>query len=102
MTIEIANTAVFEGGKSHVRSYCLSVAPYVTPNSDITRGSTTRDVDGGEYIDFPSGADPLDDGKVDPNLRSALTEYLMRAGNKIVAPVRNSSGPPPLSRRRPW
>jgi len=63
MTIEVANTAVFEGRKSHVRSYCLSVAPYVAPNSDITCGSTTRDVDGGEYIDFPHAADSLDNGK---------------------------------------
>ena len=94
MTIELPNTAVFERRKSYVRSHCLSIGPYIAPDCDIARGSTTPDVDGGEYISLPSPADSLDNGKDNPNLRSTLTEYLMRAGNKIAAPVRNSSGPP--------
>ena len=94
MTIELPNTAVFERRKSYVRSHCLSIGPYIASDSDIARGSTTPDVDGGEYISLPSPADSLDNGKNDPNLRSTLTEYRMRAGNKIAAPVRNSSGPP--------
>jgi len=102
MTIELLNTAVFERRKSYVRSYCLSVAPYVAPNSDITRGSATRDVDGGEYIDFRSGADPLDDGKNDPNLRSTVTEYLMRAGKQDRRVSAEQQRTALLPRRRQW
>jgi hypothetical protein len=69
----------------------VSVALYVVTNSDITCYSTTRDGGGGAYIDFPSGADPLDDVKRRPSLPPTLTEYLMRAGNKTAAPVRNGS-----------
>lgn len=63
MIIELPNTAVFERRKSYVRSYCLSVDPYIAPDGDIARGSSTPDVDGGEYIDFPHAADSLDNGK---------------------------------------
>ncbi len=35
MTIEISNTAVFEGGKSHVRSCCLSVATQLSANPSV-------------------------------------------------------------------
>jgi hypothetical protein len=66
MTIELPNTAVFERRKSYVRSYCLSVDPYLAPDCDIARGSTTPDVDGCEYIDFPSAADSRDNGKRQP------------------------------------
>jgi len=100
MTIELLNTAVFERRKSYVRSYCLSVDPYIAPNSDITRGSATRDVDGGEYIDFPSATDSLDNGN-NPNLRSALTEYLMRAGTKTARASAEQQRTALLSRRRP-
>jgi len=101
MTIEVANTAVFEGGKSHVRSYCLSVAPYVAPNSDISRGSSTRDFDGREYIDFPSGADPLDDGKRRPK-PAVRSHRIPDARRQIAAPVRVQQRTALLSRRRPW
>jgi 4-aminobutyrate aminotransferase-like enzyme len=101
MTIELLNTAVFERRKSSVRSYCLSVDPYLASDSDIARGSTTPDVDGGEYIDFPSAADSLDNGN-NPNLRSALTEYLMRAGTKTARASAEQQRTALLSRRRPW
>jgi hypothetical protein len=101
MTIELLNTAAFERRKSYVRSYCLSVDPYLASDSDIARGSTTPDVDGGEYIDFPSAADSLDNGN-NPNLRSALTEYLMRAGTKTARASAEQQRTALLSRRRPW
>ena len=101
MTIELLNTAVFERRKSYVRSYCLSVDPYAS-DSDIARGSTTPDVDGGEYIDFRSGADPLDDGKNDPNLRSTVTEYLMRAGKQDRRVSAEQQRTALLPRRRQW
>ena len=101
MIIELPNTAVFERRKSYVRSYCLSVDPYLASDSDIARGSTTPDVDGGEYIDFPSAADSLDNGN-NPNLRSALTEYLMRAGTKTARASAEQQRTALLSRRRPW
>jgi 4-aminobutyrate aminotransferase-like enzyme len=99
MTIELLNTAVFERRKSYVRSYCLSVDTYAS-DSDIARGSTTPDVDGGEYIDFPSATDSLDNGN-NPNLRSALTEYLMRAGTKTARASAEQQRTALLSRRRP-
>ena len=101
MIIELPNTAVFERRKSYVRSYCLSVDPYLASDSDIARGSTTTDVDGGEYIDFPSAADSLDNGKNNPNLRSALTEYLMRVGTKTDRARAEQQRTALLSRRRP-
>jgi 4-aminobutyrate aminotransferase-like enzyme len=101
MTIELLNTAVFERRKSSVRSYCLSVDPYLASDSDIARGSTRPDVDGGEYIDFPSATDSLDNGN-NPNLRSALTEYLMRAGTKTARASAEQQRTALLSRRRPW
>ena len=45
---------------------------------DTAFGSIMRDVYGREYIDFLSSAGLLNYGHNDPNLRSALTEYLMR------------------------
>ncbi len=66
MTIELPNTAVFEHRKSYVRSYCLSVDPYIAPDLDIACGSTTPDFDGGEYIDFPSALGSLDNKKIQP------------------------------------
>ena len=68
MTIELPNTAVFERRKSYVRSHCLSIGPYIAPDCDIARGSTTPGVDGGEYISLPSPADSLDNRKRQPKL----------------------------------
>jgi 4-aminobutyrate aminotransferase-like enzyme len=102
MTIELPNTAVFEHRKSYVRSYCLSVDPYLAPDSDIACGSTMPDFDGGEYIDFPSALGSLDNKKKQPNLRSALTEYLMRAGTKTARASTEQQRTALLSRRRPW
>ena len=101
MTIELLNTAVFERRKSYVRSYCLSVDPYIAPDGDLARGSSTPDVDEG-YIDFPSAADSLDNGKNNPNLRSALTEYLMRVGIKTARASAEQQRTALLSSRRPW
>ncbi|MFZ1118440.1 MAG: hypothetical protein WAN44_21710 [Propionibacteriaceae bacterium] len=101
MIIELPNTAVFERRKSYVRSYCLSVDPYIAPDGDLARGSSTPDVDEG-YIDFPSAADSLDNGKNNPNLRSALTEYLMRVGTKTARASAEQQRTALLSRRRPW
>jgi len=102
MTIELPNTAVFEHRKTYVRSYCLSVDPCLAPDCDVARGSSTPDVDGGEYIDFPSAADSLDNGKNNPNLRSALTEYLMRVVIKTARASAEQQRTVLLSSRRPW
>ena len=76
MTIDVANTAVFEHRKSQVCSYCGSIDAIF----DTASASLMRDVDGRENTDFLSGAGSLNCGHNDPNLRPALTEYLMRDG----------------------
>jgi diaminobutyrate-2-oxoglutarate transaminase len=75
VTIDVANTAVFEHRKAQVRSYCR--------NGDAifdTASSIVRDGEGRESIDFLSAAGSLNYRHNDPNLRSALTEYLLRVG----------------------
>jgi 4-aminobutyrate aminotransferase-like enzyme len=76
VTIDVANTAVFERRKPQVRSYCRSIGTIFDPGS----GSFLRAVGGRENTDFLPGADSLNCGHNDPNLRAALTEYLMRNG----------------------
>jgi 4-aminobutyrate aminotransferase-like enzyme len=75
-THNLTNAAVFERRESHVRSPCQSVDAIL----DTAFGSIMRDVDGRGHIDFLSSAGLLNYGHNDPNLRSALTEYLMRDG----------------------
>jgi 4-aminobutyrate aminotransferase-like enzyme len=73
VTIDVANTAVFEHRRSQIHSNCRSVEAI----SD-TASSSMRDVEGWESLDFLSVAGELNYGHNDPNLRSALTEYLLR------------------------
>jgi diaminobutyrate-2-oxoglutarate transaminase len=75
-TIEETKTWVFERRESHVRSYCRIVNAIF----DTAYGSIMRDIDGREYIDFLSGAGSLNYGHNDPDMRTALIEYLMRDG----------------------
>jgi diaminobutyrate-2-oxoglutarate transaminase len=75
VTIAVANTAVFEPRKSQVRSYCRSVDAIFDTASSILPG-----VEGLESIDFLSVVGSLNNGHKDPNLGSALTEYLLRDG----------------------
>ena len=89
VTIDVAHTAVFEQRKSQVRGYCRSISPIF----DTGSASLMRAVDGRENTDFLPGAGSLNCGHYHPNLRAALTEYLMRDGMTRAAPVRNNSGP---------
>jgi 4-aminobutyrate aminotransferase-like enzyme len=73
LTIDVANTAVFEHRKSQIHSYCRSVEAI----SD-TASNSMREVEGWESLDFLSVTGALNYGYNDPNLRSALTEYLLR------------------------
>ena len=75
VTIAVASTAVFEHRKSQVRSDCRSVDAIFH-----TASSSMPDVEGRESIDFLSVVGSLNNGQNDPNLRSALTEYLLRDG----------------------
>jgi hypothetical protein len=102
MTIELPNTAVFEHRKTYVRSYCLSVDPCLAPDCDVARGSTTQ-----------TSTDPSTSTsrlrrirwiteKDNPNLRSGLTEYLMRVGIKTARASAEQQRTALLSSRRPW
>ena len=76
VTIDVANTAVFEQRKSQVRGYFRSINAIF----DTGSASLMRAVDGRENTDFLPGAGSLNCGHYHPNLRAALTEYLMRDG----------------------
>jgi diaminobutyrate-2-oxoglutarate transaminase len=73
VTIDVANTAVFEHRKSQTHSYWRSVEA-ISDNAS----SSMRDVERWESLDFLSVTGALNYGHNDPNLRSALTEYLLR------------------------
>ena len=88
-THKLTNAAVLERRESHVRSSWRSIDAIL----DTAFGSIMRDVDGREYIDFLASAGSLNYRHNDPNLRSALTEYLMRDGITHGCAVRNNSGP---------
>ena len=76
VTIDVAHTAVFEQPKSQVRGYCRSINAIF----DTGSASLMRAVVGRENTDLLPGAGSLNCGHRHPNLRAALTEYLMRDG----------------------
>ena len=99
MTMDVANTAVFAHRKSQVRSYCRSIDAIF----ETTSGSLLR-VEGRENTDFLSAAGSLSWGQNDPNLRPALTEYLMRDGvthGCVSTEQQRTALPQRLQRRRP-
>jgi diaminobutyrate-2-oxoglutarate transaminase len=63
---------VFESLESEVRSYCRNW-PAVF---DRAEGSFMYDEDGGEYLDFFSGAGALNYGHNHPDLRGPLVDYI--------------------------
>jgi diaminobutyrate-2-oxoglutarate transaminase len=75
VTIAVANTALFEHRKSQVRSDRRSVEAIFDAESSIM-----PDVERWESIDFLSVVGSLNYRQNYPNLRSALTEYLLRNG----------------------
>jgi diaminobutyrate-2-oxoglutarate transaminase len=67
---------VFERRESVVRSYCRGVDAVLVGG----RGSVVWDSDGVEYIDFLAGAGALNYGHNDPDMRSALIDYISGDG----------------------
>ena len=74
VTIDGANTAVFEHRKSQVCRYCRSV------KAIFDTGSGSLVCAGRENTHFASGASSLNCGANNPNLHAVLTEYLIHAG----------------------
>ena len=74
VTIDGANTAVFEHRKSQVCRYCRSV------KAIFDTGSDSLVCAGRENTHFASGASSLNCGANNPNLHAVLTEYLIHAG----------------------
>lgn len=69
---------VFEARESQVRSYCRSFPHVLTSGV----GSHVYDEEGREYIDFLAGAGSLNYGHNDPDMKSALIDYI--AGDGIT------------------
>lgn len=67
---------VFERRESVVRSYCRGVDVVLAGG----RGSVVWDSAGLEYIDFLAGAGALNYGHNDPDMRSALIDYISGDG----------------------
>jgi diaminobutyrate-2-oxoglutarate transaminase len=67
---------VFEEMESRVRSYCRRFPAVFTS----AKNATIRDENGGQYIDFLSGAGALNYGHNNPLVKDKLIEYLQRDG----------------------
>lgn len=70
---------IFERRESAVRSYCRAFPHVLTSGS----GSLVRDEDGREYIDFLACAGALNYGHNDPDMKTALVDFI--TGDGIVA-----------------
>jgi diaminobutyrate-2-oxoglutarate transaminase len=68
--------AVFARRESMVRSYCRNIDAVFESAS----GSVVHDVEGNEFIDFLAGAGSLNYGHNDPEMKSALVDYIDRDG----------------------
>ena len=71
VTIDGANTAVFEHRKSQICSYAAAL------RRSSTQGQDSLVCAGRENTDFLFGAGSLNCGGNNPNLHAALTEYLI-------------------------
>ncbi len=69
-------TEIFQRRESVVRSYCRNLTAVLT----TAQGSTIRDNEGRQYIDFLAGAGALNYGHNDPDMKRALLEYISRDG----------------------
>ena len=72
----VTGTSVYARRESSVRSYCRNYPV----EFDTAQGSTVRDVDGREYIDFLAGAGALNYGHNDPDMADALVAHIRRGG----------------------
>ncbi|MBA3599324.1 MAG: diaminobutyrate--2-oxoglutarate transaminase [Methylibium sp.] len=73
---ELQDFSVFDRRESSVRGYCRRFrAVFATAT-----GSAMRDVDGREYIDFLAGCASLNYGHNDPQMSTALIEYIQING----------------------
>lgn len=77
-TASTGDTTIFETRESEVRSYCRAFDTVFT----TATGSTLRDTEGREYIDFLSGCSSLNYGHNDPDMKMALIEHI--AGDGIT------------------
>ncbi|MAY31495.1 MAG: diaminobutyrate--2-oxoglutarate transaminase [Rhodovulum sp.] len=77
-TVSTGDTTIFETRESEVRSYCRAFDTVFT----TATGSTLRDTEGREYIDFLSGCSSLNYGHNDPDMKMALIEHI--AGDGIT------------------
>ena len=68
--------ATFARLESEVRSYCRSF-PTVFKKA---QNATLTDIEGREYIDFLAGCASLNYGHNDPDMKSALVDYIMSDG----------------------
>lgn len=69
-------SSIIDRRESTARSY----SRWFTPVLASARGSLVKDVDGREYIDFLAGAGALNYGHNDPDMKTALLEYLLEDG----------------------
>ncbi|HEX5485969.1 MAG TPA: diaminobutyrate--2-oxoglutarate transaminase [Limnobacter sp.] len=72
----LSKIRTFQKHESEARSYCRSFPAVFTK----ARGSFMTDMHGQEYLDFLSGAGSLNYGHNDPEMKSALVDYLMEDG----------------------
>ncbi|KFB08895.1 diaminobutyrate--2-oxoglutarate transaminase [Nitratireductor basaltis] len=75
-TVTTDDKAVFERRESAARSYCRSF-PVVFEKAS---GATLKGADGKEYIDFLAGCSSLNYGHNDPDMKTALVDYITNDG----------------------
>ncbi|MCT7377343.1 diaminobutyrate--2-oxoglutarate transaminase [Chelativorans salis] len=75
-TVRTDDKAIFERRESAARSYCRSF-PVVFEKA---QGATLTGSDGRDYIDFLAGCSSLNYGHSDPDMKSALVDYITGDG----------------------
>ena len=69
-------TDIYDRRESEARSYCRAF-----PTTFVkAKGSTLTDADGTQYIDFLAGCSSLNYGHNDPDMQTALVDYITRDG----------------------
>lgn len=72
----LSKIRTFQKNESEARSYCRSFPTLFVK----AKGSVMTDMNGVEYLDFLSGAGSLNYGHNDPEMKSALLDYIMDDG----------------------
>ncbi|CUH39466.1 Diaminobutyrate--2-oxoglutarate transaminase [Jannaschia seosinensis] len=75
-TVDTGGKEIFSRRESEARSYCRSFDAVFTKAS----GSVLTDRDGRDYIDFLAGCSSLNYGHNDPDMKSALVDYITADG----------------------